>query len=183
MNRPVYFTSATNTASGRCADNSSASRTPMLSAKIPSPVSSTTSRRSPSPSKVRPPSARVRRASSPAVVVVRRRDNGDAGHVELERREIGHRGDAQQSVPSSRPGKTLLFQNILRSGPTSSIWPSCSMCPGVHRKAGSAPMMALWQRQSSGGERRRRAGARPKPTTADFRSIDSGQPLEIGSIR
>ena len=56
MNRPVDFTSATNSASLCCAEMSRASMTPTLSAKISSPSLSTTPQRSPSPSK---PSADV----------------------------------------------------------------------------------------------------------------------------
>ena len=57
MNRPVDFTSATNTALACCAERSRASITPTLSAKISWPSLSTTPQRSPSPSKPKPTSA------------------------------------------------------------------------------------------------------------------------------
>ena len=57
MNRPVDFTSATNSAFLCFAEMSRASMTPTLSAKISSPSLSTTPQRSPSPSKPRPTSA------------------------------------------------------------------------------------------------------------------------------
>ena len=36
--------------------------------------------------------------AGPAIVIVRGRDNGDARHVEIELREIGHRRDAEPDV-------------------------------------------------------------------------------------
>ena len=62
--RPVDFTSTTNCAPLWIAERSRASITPTLSAKISSPVLSTTPQRSPSPSKPRPTSRLVLRTAS-----------------------------------------------------------------------------------------------------------------------
>src|SRR5580700_7762657 len=64
MNRPVDFTSATNSAFLWLAEMSRASMTPTLSAKISSPSLSTTPQRSPSPSKPSPTSARFASTAS-----------------------------------------------------------------------------------------------------------------------